>query len=127
VEVGGVVVENATLNNFADIVRKDVRVGDTVWVRRAGEVIPEIVGADTSQRPEDAAPYEPPSHCPRCGAELDRSQVVWFCTQGRSCGKAEAISYYASRNCADIDGLGFKAVLALLNAGLIADVPDLYG
>lgn len=127
VEVGGVVVENATLNNFADIVRKDVRVGDTVWVRRAGEVIPEIVGADPTRRPEDAAPYEPPSHCPRCGAELDRSQVVWFCTQGRSCGKAEAISYYASRNCADIDGLGFKAVLALLNAGLIADVPDLYG
>lgn len=126
VQVGGVTVSRATLNNFSDIARKDVRVGDMVWVRRAGEVIPEITGPELSQRPEGAEPYQAPDVCPRCGGGLDRSQEVWFCVAGRNCGKAEAIGYYASRDCADIDGLGPTAVEDLMGAGLISDVPDLY-
>jgi DNA ligase (NAD+) len=126
VQVGGVTVTSATLHNFADLVHRDVRVGDTVFVRRAGEVIPEITGAKLDQRPADAVAFEPPALCPRCGGDIDRSQKRWRCVNGRACGAREALSYYASRDAMDIEGLGDKILDALVAGGLVTDPADLY-
>ncbi|MEV4416028.1 NAD-dependent DNA ligase LigA [Catellatospora sp. NPDC049609] len=127
VQVGGVIVASATLHNFADLLLRDVRVGDTVFVRRAGEVIPEITGAKLDERPETAQPFEPPACCPRCQGEIDRSQKRWRCLRGRACGAREALLYYAGRDAMDIEGLGDKVVDSLLAAGLVTDPADLYG
>jgi DNA ligase (NAD+) len=124
--VGGVVVTSATLHNFGDLVRRDVRVGDTVFVRRAGEVIPEITGAKLDERAADAPAFEAPEHCPRCGGDIDRSQKRWRCVQGRACGAAESLGYFAARDSMDIEGLGEKAVTALVAAALVTDPADLY-
>ncbi|RZU46630.1 DNA ligase (NAD+) [Krasilnikovia cinnamomea] len=126
VQVGGVVVTSATLHNFDDLVRRDVRVGDTVFVRRAGEVIPEITGAQLDERPADAQPFTPPESCPRCGGAIDRSQKRWRCTKGRACGAAESLRYFAARDSMDIEGLGDKIVKALVDQGLVTDPADLY-
>ncbi|MCP2323537.1 DNA ligase (NAD+) [Hamadaea flava] len=126
VQVGGVVVVSATLHNFADLILRDVRVGDTVFVRRAGEVIPEITGAKLDERPSDAVAFEPPTVCPRCGGEIDMSQKRWRCVRGRVCGAKEALSYFASRDAMDIEGLGDKIIVALIGAGLVDDPADLY-
>ncbi|NUT37789.1 MAG: NAD-dependent DNA ligase LigA [Hamadaea sp.] len=126
VQVGGVTVTSATLHNFADLVVRDVRVGDTVFVRRAGEVIPEITGAKLDERPADAAPFDPPQDCPRCGGEIDRSQKRWRCANGRACGAKEALSYFTTRDAMDIEGLGDKILDALIAAGMVADPADLY-
>jgi DNA ligase (NAD+) len=124
--VGGVVVTSATLHNFGDLVRRDVRAGDTVFVRRAGEVIPEITGAKLDERAADAAAFVPPEQCPRCGGDIDRSQKRWRCVQGRACGAAESLGYFAARDSMDIEGLGEKVVTALVTAGLVTDPADLY-
>ncbi|AEV84033.1 NAD-dependent DNA ligase LigA [Actinoplanes sp. SE50] len=126
VQVGGVVVTSATLHNFGDLVRRDVRVGDTVFVRRAGEVIPEITGAKLDERPEGAEPFAAPEHCPRCGGDIDRSQKRWRCVQGRACGATESLAYFAARDSMDIEGLGDKVIRALVTAGLVTDPADLY-
>jgi DNA ligase (NAD+) len=126
VQVGGVTVTSATLHNFADLVIRDVRVGDTVFVRRAGEVIPEITGAKLDERADDALPFEPPAMCPRCGGEIDRSQKRWRCVNGRSCGAREALAYFTSRDAMDIEGLGDKILDALIAAGHVTDPADLY-
>jgi DNA ligase (NAD+) len=126
VQVGGVVVTSATLHNFGDLVRRDVRVGDTVFVRRAGEVIPEITGAKLDERPDDAEPFTPPEVCPRCGGEIDRSQKRWRCVQGRACGAGESLAYFAARDSMDIEGLGDKVIAGLVAAGLVTDPADLY-
>jgi DNA ligase (NAD+) len=126
VQVGGVVVTSATLHNFGDLVRRDVRVGDTVFVRRAGEVIPEITGAKLDERPADAEPFTPPEVCPRCGGEIDRSQKRWRCTQGRACGAGESLAYFAARDSMDIEGLGDKVIAGVVAAGLVTDPADLY-
>lgn len=126
VQVGGVVVTSATLHNFDDLVRRDVRVGDTVFVRRAGEVIPEITGAKLDERPADAEPFTPPEVCPRCGGEIDRSQKRWRCVQGRACGAGESLAYFASRDAMDIEGLGDKVIAGLVAAALVTDPADLY-
>ncbi|MEU7908058.1 NAD-dependent DNA ligase LigA [Actinoplanes sp. NPDC049118] len=126
VQVGGVVVTSATLHNFGDLVRRDVRVGDTVFVRRAGEVIPEITGAKLDERPADAQPFTPPELCPRCGGEIDRSQKRWRCLQGRACGAGESLAYFAARDSMDIEGLGDKVIAGLVAAGLVTDPADLY-
>jgi DNA ligase (NAD+) len=126
VQVGGVTVTSATLHNFADLVIRDVRVGDTVFVRRAGEVIPEITGAKLDERADDALPFEPPSMCPRCGGEIDRSQKRWRCGNGRACGAREALAYFTSRDAMDIEGLGDKILDALIAAGHVTDPADLY-
>lgn len=126
VQVGGVVVTSATLHNFDDLVRRDVRVGDTVFVRRAGEVIPEITGAKLDERAEDSSPFEAPAHCPRCGGEIDRSQKRWRCVQGRACGATESLAYFAARDSMDIEGLGDKVIRALVTAGMVTDPADLY-
>ncbi|MFI5937259.1 NAD-dependent DNA ligase LigA [Actinoplanes sp. NPDC051494] len=126
VQVGGVVVTSATLHNFDDLVRRDVRVGDTVFVRRAGDVIPEITGAKLDERAADAQPFTPPGVCPRCGGAIDRTQKRWRCTQGRACGAVESLAYFAARDSMDIEGLGDKVIRSLVAAGLVTDPADLY-
>ncbi|MCW6009042.1 NAD-dependent DNA ligase LigA [Micromonospora sp. CPCC 205371] len=126
VVVSGVTVTSATLHNFDDLARRNVRVGDTVFVRRAGDVIPEITGAKLDDRPADSVAFEPPAACPRCGGEIDRSQKRWRCTRGRACGAHESLAYYTARDSMDIEGLGDKIINMLVAAGLVTDPADLY-
>jgi DNA ligase (NAD+) len=126
VQVGGVTVTSATLHNFDDLVRRNVRVGDTVFVRRAGDVIPEVTGAKMDERPEDAVEFVPPVECPRCGSAIDRSQKRWRCTKGRACGAEESLGYFASRDAMDIEGLGGKIIHGVVTNGLVLDPADLY-
>jgi DNA ligase (NAD+) len=125
VAVGGATVTSATCSNPSEVVRKDLRVGDLVWVRRAGDVIPEIVSVQLSQRPDGLAAWQPPTTCPRCDGPIEQGSRRWRCPN-RSCGVREAIGYFASRDAMDIDGLGPGAVAALVDAGLVADPADLY-
>ncbi|HEY0453265.1 NAD-dependent DNA ligase LigA [Actinophytocola sp.] len=126
VVISGVTVVSATLHNFGDLVRRNVRVGDTVFVRRAGDVIPEITGAALDQRPESSVPFEPPAVCPRCGGEIDRSQKRWRCVQGRVCGARQTLAYFATRDGMDIEHLGDKIIDQLVAAELVTDPADLY-
>ncbi len=132
VHVGGVTVSNATLHNFDELLRKDVRIGDTVVVRRAGDVIPEVVNVVPERRPAHAVPVVPPRVCPVCGSPVvrDADQSVARCSGGRSCPaqRKEEIKHFASRRALDIQGLGDKLVDQLVDAGLVhtpADVFDL--
>lgn len=128
--VGGVTVSNATLHNEDEIRRKDVRIGDTVIVRRAGDVIPEIVQVVTSMRPDNAREFIMPASCPVCGSDVEREEgeAVTRCSGGLFCPaqRKEAIKHFASRKAMDIDSLGDKLVEQLVDAGLISDVADLY-
>ncbi|TCO83486.1 DNA ligase (NAD+) [Plasticicumulans lactativorans] len=115
--VGGVTVTNATLHNFDEVARKDVRVGDTVIVRRAGDVIPEVVGVLAERRPAAAAPWNPPTHCPVCGSHIERpaDEAIARCSGGLACRAqlVEAVRHFASRRAMDIEGLGEKYVEGL--------------
>lgn len=128
--VGGVTVSNATLHNMDEIARKDVRVGDTVIIRRAGDVIPEIVGSVLSKRPSDARAIAAPTKCPVCSSAAVRleGQAAIRCMGEISCPAQlkEAIAHFASRRAMHIDGLGDKIVEQLISAGLINTVADLY-
>jgi DNA ligase (NAD+) len=128
--VGGVTVSNATLHNEDEIRRKDVRVGDTVIVRRAGDVIPEVVQVVMSKRPENTSEYQMPTHCPVCDslAEKEEGEAVLRCSGGLFCGaqQKEAIKHFASRKALDVDGLGDKLVEQLVDEGLINNVADLF-
>jgi DNA ligase (NAD+) len=126
VAVGGVVIESCTLSNPSEIARKDIRIGDHVWVRRAGEVIPEITGVALEKREKAAESWVAPHECPRCATALDRTQKVWRCPNGRACGLAESLLYAVSREALDIEGLGEKVINQLVGAGLVADVADIY-
>jgi DNA ligase (NAD+) len=130
VQVGGVTVANATLHNMDEVIRKDVRVGDTVIVRRAGDVIPEVVGVLAERRPPDAAPVQMPSLCPVCGSDVLRppGEVVARCTGGLYCPaqRKQAIRHFASRRAMDIEGLGEKLVEQLVDSGMVRDPADLY-
>ncbi|MEV0713740.1 NAD-dependent DNA ligase LigA [Asanoa sp. NPDC050611] len=126
VQISGVTVTSATLHNFDDLTRRNVRAGDTVFVRRAGDVIPEVTGAKLDERPESSEPFTPPTECPRCGGEIDRSQKRWRCTRGRACGAHESLAYYTARTSMDIEGLGDKIIDLLVRAGLVTDPADLY-
>ncbi len=128
--VGGVTVTNATLHNAEEIQRKDIRVGDQVVVRRAGDVIPEIVRSFPDQRPRSSTPFEMPSHCPICGSKVDDSpeETILRCSGGLFCPAQhkESIRHFASRKAIDIDGLGEKLIDQLLERHLIETVADLY-
>ena len=128
--VGGVTVSNATLHNQDEIDRLDVRVGDTVIVRRAGDVIPQIVSVVKSKRVGKPRRYHLPVSCPVCGSETARFQdeAVTFCTGGLFCEaqRKEAIKHYASRRAMNVDGLGDKLVEQLVDEGLIHTIADLY-
>jgi DNA ligase (NAD+) len=130
VTVGGVTVTNATLHNEDEIRRKDVRVGDTVFVRRAGDVIPEVVKVVLAKRPADTQAFAMPSHCPVCDTPLQRieGEAVWRCPAGLTCDaqRKESIKHFASRKAMDIEGLGDKLVEQLVDAGLINTPADLF-
>ena len=128
--VGGVTVTNATLHNESEIRRKDVHVGDTVIVRRAGDVIPEVVSVLSDRRPADARAFSMPSHCPVCGSDLVREEgeVDHRCTGGLYCPaqRKQALLHFAQRRAMDIEGLGEKLVDQLVDSGLVKTLPDLY-
>ncbi|MCF7220221.1 NAD-dependent DNA ligase LigA [Marilutibacter chinensis] len=130
VQVAGVTVTNATLHNADQIARLDVRVGDTVIVRRAGDVIPEVVRVVPDMRAPDAAPWTMPEHCPVCGSELVRDEggVVFRCSGGLTCAaqRKEALRHFASRRAMDIEGLGERYVEELDDLGYLQSVADLY-
>ena len=129
--VGGVTVSNATLHNIDELSRKDVRVGDTVIVRRAGDVIPEIVKVVMARRPAGASPVQLPESCPVCGSDVSRpaGEAAARCAGGLICGaqRREAIRHFASRRAMDIEGLGEKRIEQLLTAGLVQTPADLFG
>ena len=128
--VGGVTVTNATLHNEDEARRKDVRVGDTVTVRRAGDVIPEVVSVLLAQRHHDAPPFTMPRHCPVCGSSAVREEgeADYRCSGGLFCGaqRKEAILHFAHRRAVEVDGLGDKLVEQLVDANIIRTLPDLY-
>ncbi|MGB5104554.1 MAG: NAD-dependent DNA ligase LigA [Steroidobacteraceae bacterium] len=128
--VGGVTVSNVTLHNMDELARKDVRIGDTVVVRRAGDVIPEVVRVVTDLRPRGARVVELPERCPVCGSHVTRAEgeAVARCTGGLVCQaqRREAIRHFASRRAMDIEGLGDKLIEQLVEAGRVTTPADLY-
>lgn len=129
VQVAGTTVQRASLHN-EDLIRdKDIRLGDTVIIRKAGDIIPQVVGVLIEQRPEDSVPFVMPKNCPVCDSELIRieGEVALRCVNPACFAQiAESIKYFVSRNAMNIDGLGDKVVEQLLRADLIHDVSDLY-
>jgi len=128
--VGGVTVTNATLHNEDEARRKDVRVGDTVIVRRAGDVIPEVVAVVPDRRVRGAQPFTMPATCPVCGSQAVREEgeADHRCTGGLFCGaqRKQAVLHFAQRRAMDIEGLGEKLVDQLVESGVVRTLPDLY-
>ncbi|MEP6897191.1 MAG: NAD-dependent DNA ligase LigA, partial [Rhodanobacter sp.] len=130
VQVGGVTVTNATLHNADQIERLDVRIGDTVIVRRAGDVIPEVVRVILDQRPSGTVPWVMPARCPVCDSELVREEgaAAWRCSGGLICAaqRKEALFHFASRRAMDVDGLGERIIDALVELEMVHTPADLY-
>jgi DNA ligase (NAD+) len=128
--VGGVTVSNATLHNMDDLQRKDVRIGDTVIVRRAGDVIPEIVGVVADRRPSDARVVTLPPRCPVCGSDVERGEgeAIARCVGGLFCPaqRKEALRHFTSRRALDIQGFGTKLIDQLVDQGIVETPADLY-
>lgn len=129
VEVSGVVVKQATLHNFDYIKDKDIRIGDRVLLKRAGDVIPYIIGPVVDARSGSEKEYIPPAHCPSCGEPVEHiaGEVAWYCVNS-SCPAqlVRNVEHFVSRGTMDIVGLGIKIVEQLIDAGLVKSVPDLY-
>ncbi|MBP3985168.1 NAD-dependent DNA ligase LigA [Pseudoxanthomonas helianthi] len=130
VHVGGVTVSRATLHNADQVARLDVRVGDTVIIRRAGDVIPEVVGVILDRRPKGAQPWTMPKTCPDCGSAVEREEgeVVARCTGGLYCPaqRVQALFHFASRRAMDIEGLGERLIQGLVDFDYVRTVADLY-
>ncbi|MFC0403252.1 NAD-dependent DNA ligase LigA [Paraburkholderia rhizosphaerae] len=128
--VGGATVTNATLHNEDEVRRKDIRIGDTVIVRRAGDVIPEVVGALVDRRPADAAEFVMPTACPVCGSAIERlpDEAIARCTGGLFCPaqRKQALWHFAQRRALDIDGLGEKIIDQLVEQNLVRTPADLF-
>jgi len=129
VEIGGVIVKQATLHNFDFIAEKDIRIGDRVLVKRAGDVIPYVIGPVIAARTGEEKPFEPPIICPACGESVEHFQdeVAWYCVNA-SCPEqlVRNVEHFVSRGAMDIVGLGEKIVEQLVHSELIHDVADLY-
>ncbi|HND47909.1 MAG TPA: NAD-dependent DNA ligase LigA, partial [Anaerolineales bacterium] len=129
VEIGGVVVRNATLHNFDYIEEKDIRIGDRVLVKRAGEVIPYVIGPVVDARSGKEKKYKPPSKCPACGQDVEHieGEVAWYCVNAACPAQlVRNVEHFVSRGAMDIVGLGIKIVEQLIEAGLVNDVADLF-
>jgi DNA ligase (NAD+) len=130
VSVGGVTVSRATLHNFEDLERRDVRVGDTVIIQRAGDVIPEVVGAVLDKRLAGSKPVEEPIHCPRCNTALERQSGIVFlrCPNKKHCPAQiqGSLEHFVGRKMMDIEGLGEKQIERFLELGLLTDVASIY-
>ncbi|MBE6997972.1 MAG: NAD-dependent DNA ligase LigA [Ruminococcaceae bacterium] len=129
IRLAGTTVSNATLHNQDFIDKLDVRIGDTVWVRKAGEIIPEVVEVDLSKRPAGTVPFRLPEVCPECGSPVVRDEdgAAMRCT-GAECPaqRLRNITHFAAKDGMDIDGLGEAVVESLVNAGLVSAPADLY-
>ncbi|MFH9818272.1 NAD-dependent DNA ligase LigA [Streptomyces sp. NPDC017230] len=126
VEIDGSNVTRATLHNPADIRRRDLHLGDTVTVYKAGDIIPRVQGAVVQLRPEGAREVPLPEVCPNCGGEINKAQKRWRCAKGTACALPALIEYAAQREMLDIDGLGKTYVAALVASGNVDDVADLF-
>jgi len=129
VEIGGVVVERATLHNFDFIADKAIRIGDRVLVKRAGEVIPYVIGPVANARSGKERKFKPPAKCPACGQAVEHfeGEVAWYCVNAACPAQLiRNIEHYVSRGALDIVGLGIKIVEQLIEEGLVKDVADLY-
>ena len=129
VEINGVIVKNATLHNFDYIAEKDIRPGDRVLVKRAGEVIPYVIGPVVELRSGAEKPYNPPDTCPACGqpAEHFEDEVAWYCVNAACPAQlVRNVEHFVSKGAMDITGMGIKIVEKLIEAGLIRDVADIY-
>jgi DNA ligase (NAD+) len=129
VEIGGAMVKLATLHNFMDIARKDLRVGDLVVVKRAGEVIPQVVGPVLEQRSGAEQPFAPPEQCPSCGTPVERpaGEVTLYCPNGSCAARIYwGLVHFVSQDAMDIRGLGERTAAQLLERGLVTDYADLY-
>ena len=130
VNVGGVLVQNATLHNEDEIARKDIRIGDTVVIQRAGDVIPQVVSVMMERRPAGAEPYHPPEICPVCGSHAVRppGEAVRRCTGGLICAaqRVERLIHFVSRPAFDIDGLGDKTIREFYDEGWLQGPADLF-
>jgi DNA ligase (NAD+) len=129
VEIGGVIVERATLHNFDFIAEKDIRPGDRVLVKRAGDVIPYVIGPVVDARSGDEQAYTPPATCPACGQAIERveGEVAWYCVNAACPAQLiRNVEHFVSRGAMDIVGLGVKIVEQLIAEGLVGDVADLY-
>ena len=142
ITVGGVTVSRATLHNMDEVARLDVRVGDTVVVERAGDVIPKVISVIHEKRKKNTKPFHMPTKCPECGAAVEREEkeekkkgagkekgVVLYCTGGLSCPAQlkRSIRHFVSKGAMDIDGFGEKNVIQLVDENIINDVSDIFG
>lgn len=127
VNVGGVTVSRATLHNQDEINRKDVRIGDTVVIQRAGDVIPEVVMVVKSKRTGHEKPYVMPDKCPSCGADVVKDEIVWRCPNVTCSAQVkESIRHFTSKSGMDIEGLGYKHIEQMVDRELIEDPSDIY-
>ena len=129
VEIGGVIVERATLHNFDYIAEKDIRVGDRVLVKRAGEVIPYIIGPVMDARTGKEKSYQPPTTCPACGQPVEHfeGEVAWYCVNAACPAQlVRNVEHFVSRGAMDIVGMGTKIVEKLIEAGKVKDVADIF-
>ncbi|MFD3944340.1 NAD-dependent DNA ligase LigA [Streptomyces sp. NPDC058579] len=126
VDIDGSTVTYATLHNPSDITRRDLRLGDRVMVHKAGDIIPRVEAPVAHLRTGDEQPIEFPETCPQCGSEIDRSEQRWRCAQGRNCHLVASLSYAVGRDQLDIEGLGVSRIVQLVDAGLVADVAELF-
>src|SRR5210317_34071 len=130
VKVGGVIVSNVSLHNEEEIFRKDIRVGDTIKIQRAGDVIPQIIGVNLERRPQNTKKYSPPEFCPSCGNNAIKplDEAIRRCIAGVICPaqSIEKLKHFVSKNAFDIDGLGDKLIEMLFNEKIISDFNDIF-
>ncbi|MDC1066549.1 NAD-dependent DNA ligase LigA [Alphaproteobacteria bacterium] len=130
VKVGGVIVSNVSLHNEEEIFRKDIRIGDTIKIQRAGDVIPQIIGVNLERRPQNTKKYSPPEFCPSCGNNTTKplDEAIRRCIAGVICPaqSIEKLKHFVSKNAFDIDGLGDKLIEMLFNEKIISDFNDIF-